>query len=465
MPRPTIDLNNPYVLEQTGANIDKATGLPFKDVGLTEAQQTQTKENLNVPDITVDNEPTSGSNNLAKSGGIYDWVLQQLAALKITAGIEVTTPPTKRIYQSGDLLDFSGLTVVATFPDGTTDDVTSDCEYSLNPGSALSGNEPVTINVEYRLARTSFHVFVSTPYIDLHSASAITLATHNGAKNWDGTLEYSTDTSVWSVWDGATTLSSAVHDGEHHLYLRGTGNTKIVGTADARRWVLTGSDIECDGDIAMLLDYQSPDTVTMADGCFEYLFYHCSGLVKAPQLSPLIIPNQGYNSMFDGTGLQETPLLPAKTIGTSGCMYMFRGVTTLLSACDIEATTLGMQACQSMFSGCTRLQTTPAIRATTLGRYSMSGMFFGCTSLTALPELSTLSLADHCYYTMFKNCTNIKVSETATGAYQYPFRVPTNGTGTTATDALTDMFASTGGTFTGTPTINTTYYTDHEPVA
>ena len=33
-----------------------------------------------------------------------------------------------------------------------------------------------------------------------------------------------------------------------------------------------------------------------------------------------------------------------------------------------------------------------------------------------------------------------------------------SGTGTTATDALTDMFTSTGGTFTGTPEINTTYY-------
>lgn len=32
------------------------------------------------------------------------------------------------------------------------------------------------------------------------------------------------------------------------------------------------------------------------------------------------------------------------------------------------------------------------------------------------------------------------------------------GTGTTATDALINMFTSTGGTFTGTPEINTTYY-------
>ena len=36
--------------------------------------------------------------------------------------------------------------------------------------------------------------------------------------------------------------------------------------------------------------------------------------------------------------------------------------------------------------------------------------------------------------------------------------MPSSGTGTTATNALTHMFTSTGGTFTGTPEINTTYY-------
>ena len=38
------------------------------------------------------------------------------------------------------------------------------------------------------------------------------------------------------------------------------------------------------------------------------------------------------------------------------------------------------------------------------------------------------------------------------------YNIPSSGNGTTATNALTDMFSSTGGTFTGTPEINTTYY-------
>ena len=59
---------------------------------------------------------------------------------------------------------------------------------------------------------------------------------------------------------------------------------------------------------------------------------------------------------------------------------------------------------------------------------------------------------------MFQDCTSIKLSTTQTGEYTVEYRIPTSGNGTTATDALIGMFTSTGGTFTGTPEINTTYY-------
>ena len=59
---------------------------------------------------------------------------------------------------------------------------------------------------------------------------------------------------------------------------------------------------------------------------------------------------------------------------------------------------------------------------------------------------------------MFDGCTRLKLSTTQTGEYTIAYRIPTTGTGTTATDALTDMFRNTGGTFTGAPAINTTYY-------
>ena len=59
---------------------------------------------------------------------------------------------------------------------------------------------------------------------------------------------------------------------------------------------------------------------------------------------------------------------------------------------------------------------------------------------------------------MFSGCTSLKLSATKTEEYTIKYRTPMSGEGTTATGALTDMFGGTGGTFTGTPEINTTYY-------
>jgi hypothetical protein len=85
-------------------------------------------------------------------------------------------------------------------------------------------------------------------------------------------------------------------------------------------------------------------------------------------------------------------------------------------------------------------------------------MFANCTSLVTVPILPATTLTDSCYFNMFKDCSSIKLSTTQTGEYQIPYRVPLNGTGTAGTDSLTNMFTHTGGTFTGTPSINTTYY-------
>ena len=89
-----------------------------------------------------------------------------------------------------------------------------------------------------------------------------------------------------------------------------------------------------------------------------------------------------------------------------------------------------------------------------------SSMFYGCTSLTAAPSLPATTLANYCYSSMFYGCIKIKLSTTASGTYTKSYRIPKSGTGTTASSALNYMFANTGGTFTGTPELNTTYYLD-----
>ena len=114
----------------------------------------------------------------------------------------------------------------------------------------------------------------------------------------------------------------------------------------------------------------------------------------------------------------------------------------------------------SMFRDCTSLTTAPSMPATTLATSCYASMFYKCTSLTTAPSLPATTLATSCYNSMFYGCTKIKLSTTASGTYTKSYRIPKSGTGATASSALDNMFANTGGTFAGTPKINTTYYLD-----
>ena len=115
-----------------------------------------------------------------------------------------------------------------------------------------------------------------------------------------------------------------------------------------------------------------------------------------------------------------------------------------------------------MFSGCTSLTTAPALPATTLVDSCYYSMFSGCIALTTIPRLSATSIPNGAYVNMFNDCSNVKISQTQTSTYSrsYYIGAPTG----TASDCFWFMFSGTGGSFTGTPTGNTTYYTSNTVV-
>ena len=92
-----------------------------------------------------------------------------------------------------------------------------------------------------------------------------------------------------------------------------------------------------------------------------------------------------------------------------------------------------------------------------MGNYCYYSMFRH-TSLTQAPELPATTLAVGCYNQMFRNCTSLKLSSIKADKYIQEYRIPSSGEGVMANGALQDMFGGTGGTLTGTPQINTTYY-------
>ena len=334
-------------------------------------------------------------------------------------------------------------------------------------------------------------------------------------KNWDGKLEY-TNGREWNTWDGSE-ITSGKTGNNYCIYFRGTGNSKITGkTSSSAKWSLIGANIACNGDIDFLLDYAtvkngnhpamasycyssmffgctsltiapSLPATTLAGYCYRFMFYGCTSLTAAPSLPATTLANYCYDTMFrDCKSLTAAPSLPATTLANycyhsmfygcksltaapslpattlaNYCYYsMFQGCTSLTAAPPLPATTLANYCYHSMFYGCKSLTAAPSLPATTLEGYCYRSMFYGCTSLTAAPSLPATTLANYCYYSMFSGCAKIKLSTTASGTYTKPYRIPKSGTGTTASSALDNMFTNTGGTFTGTPKINTTYYLD-----
>ena len=341
--------------------------------------------------------------------------------------------------------------------------------------------------IQYDTADIIPAVYWETVALKFSSDAPFVLSVAN--PGWNGTLEYTTDDgNTWTTWDGSELSGTATQP----IYLRGIGNTVITGSTDEqRKWTFTGK--YCTGNIETLLDYQTvanDQHPIMGDHCYARMFSTCNTLVTAPELPATTLSVGCYQIMFDQCGnLVEAPELPATMLADSCYANMFYGCYSLTTAPSLPATEMVKNCYASMFmsSGlttapnlpamemaetcyynmfrtCRSLTTAPRLPATTLAYRCYESMFMTCTSLTTIPELPVTALAERCYKNMFFGCTSLKLSTTQIDEYEYAYRIPTSGTGTTATDALTDMFTYTGGTFKETPTINTTYYTDHEPV-
>lgn len=206
----------------------------------------------------------------------------------------------------------------------------------------------------------------------------------NGGKTWDGMVEYSTDGSNWSEWDGVSSITGS------QVYLRGIGNTVFI-TSPTNRLTLSGTNIACRGRIDALLDYTET-----SQGNF-------------PQMN--------------------------------------------------------IKAFCGAFYSCTELVTPPAFPSLALASGCYQNVLNSCSKLRKIPVFPATRLAAQCYQYAFYACPSIKLSTVQDSVYKYEYRIPPEGTGTMDSNALGGMFEGTGGSFAGTPTINTTYYTSNEIVS
>lgn len=371
-------------------------------------------------------------------------------------------------------------------------------------------DEPVTVKYGVPKEGTSEIPVPIIAHLTFEEESSQDFTFQMSQKNWDGTLEYSTDGSTWIEYNNASTIVNSV-DGK--LYLRGSNNSTFgVSSAGSTIKLLPETrKIKCIGNIENLLDYnkvlnqqhpkmgpncfrnlffqckaltQAPElpAIELSEACYTCMFMQCTQLTQAPELPATTLSNMCYWAMLQQTAITQAPELPATTLANECYMWMFRSTqieqapalpaTTLAEKCYcsmfsnctkltkapvLPATTLAKSCYETMFDYCTSLKEAPALPATTLAEACYQWMFSQCTSLIKLPALKPAPLIKNCYKGMFNNCTSIKVSSTETGEYTIPYTISNTGSSVAAADVAGDMFKGTSGTYTGTAYFRTYY--------
>lgn len=102
---------------------------------------------------------------------------------KIPTGIEVTTAPTKISYKAGEKINLSGMVVKATFSDGSSQDVTSQCTFSPSAGTTVY-EDTTKINVTWVWDKANITYETSQAITVTRVLSSIAIATQPTKRNY-----------------------------------------------------------------------------------------------------------------------------------------------------------------------------------------------------------------------------------------------------------------------------------------
>ena len=262
----------------------------------------------------------------------------------------------------------------------------------------------------------------------------------NSKEKVDYTTEYltfnilSAGTINWTVSNTAIakTIDYKLNDGEWTSITSNTGSSaptitvnygdKVQFRGDNAKYAtnydkhnsFSGStaSFEVEGNIMSLIyrdNFKNKLTIS-STYTFTGLFSNCANLVSAENLilPATTLADYCYQRMFYGcSSLTTAPALPATTLADSCYNYMFASCKSLITAPELPATTLVISCYSYMFYICTSLKTTPELPATTLADNCYERMFQWCASLTTAPELPATILNSGCYSWMFYGCTKL----------------------------------------------------------
>ena len=209
------------------------------------------------------------------------------------------------------------------------------------------------------------------------------------------TLQYSKDKTNWSTITLSSTAYTITLNKGEKVYFRGNEGVLNYYANDGAIKTITnilGTQTHTiGGNINTLVNYITPNELTLTQGVFAELFQSNTTITSAENLT-LQPSSDGSLSIF-------------------AYYLMFSGCSALITPpSEIPATKQGHASCSKMFLDCTQLKTPPALKSTILGNYCFTSIFKNCTSLISAPELPALTLASNCYQSAFEGCTSLKVA-------------------------------------------------------
>jgi cytochrome c-type biogenesis protein CcmE len=278
-------------------------------------------------------------------------------------------------------------------------------------------------------------------------------------------LYYTTESPIGGNtvnWTRVLSARTITFDSEIYFSAHTTGSRKSLYADNDlnNKWQITGDVAVSGSPNALLKDPGTEKAYTgpLDSAAFAAMFLGCSTLTGSVTLPSTTLASGAYMNMFNGCySLTTPPALPATTLQLRCYMNMFYGCNAITTPPALPANVLATDCYRGMFAYCQGLTSAPTLAVTSLPSGCYQDMFDGCSSLKEPPALPATTLGESCYYRMFK-ASGIAISASAQAPYGRPWRIPTTGTAAAASGWNTEMFAGSAGSFTGSPTLNTTYY-------
>lgn len=173
-------------------------------------------------------------------------------------GISVEQEPNKMEYYVGDMIDLTGISVVADYSDGTTKNVTEECSYSPGNGHAFESEGTNAVNISYTEDGITCTTSLSIYVMPLEE-KPIYILDHDEPDNLDKRTNYEDITADYDLVKGRLFINAAYsHSHNDVKYVTVSDSSGNVGLIRENHFGPTTANFSIKASGAMVVNYNSP---------------------------------------------------------------------------------------------------------------------------------------------------------------------------------------------------------------